>query len=476
MSYVYSDAEMLLAAKLAYMDIPAGTNINEWLEAYESTHAADASGTSASSGMLDDIRQIREIVANNNIQGFENWRVIDVKDRNAQTGFYASLYDTGSGDALIGFRGSEAIDKDNNLITDWIGSDLGLLDSMITPQQADATDYMRYIYEKYGDKYDSYSTAGHSLGGNLAQHAMYTAPEGMRDQMDHAINFDGPGYSNEYILLHSRDIKECDGKVSHYEWSVVGSLLLQPEGTDDRVIKAQNDPNATGSLDGIDAGEAARHDIKNMYEYLEDGHVVDGERGNLQEMGHSMSVTVEKYGFEAFWLNFIFGRGYNYIEPETKAVLFVVATPIIHMFAPVLEGIHAVHMLVYDAHAVIKDIERAVENLKDVIGGFINDMKRKYLMPQVSGEFEFDPNAFTSVNSHYLHFSAKLEDIIDSVENLELGMAINAHSSRLVQAAIFGTKCALEIDDGNVKRINNKLSEIFSIYNDAETKVVVQFE
>ena len=128
--------------------------------------------------------------------------------------------ETGQNKAVVGFRGSESINKFQK-VTDWTIADFGLLDSTITGQQKDATEYMRYLYANYPGY--EYTTAGHSLGGNLAQHALLTAPDGMI--VAHGYSYDGPGNSAEYNTLYADQINKNGWKLTHYQWSLIGGLL-----------------------------------------------------------------------------------------------------------------------------------------------------------------------------------------------------------------------------------------------------------
>lgn len=153
------------------------------------------------------------------------WSIVDVRDENNTTGMVACLIETGDKDAIIGFRGSESNDA-STVLTDWVISDLGLLNAYETVEQQSAENYMRYIDEKYGNKYSNFATTGHSLGGNLAFHAALTAPENIRNKISQAYSMDGPGYSDEYINLHSKEINSMKpGVMQHRGWSLVGSLL-----------------------------------------------------------------------------------------------------------------------------------------------------------------------------------------------------------------------------------------------------------
>ena len=171
---------------------------------------------------------------------YSNWKIVDVCDKNMENGFYAVTIETDANSAVVGFRGSESIDL-KHFLDDWILADVGLFNSTTMQQQASATEYMQYIYENFN--YLDYVTSGHSLGGNLASHALLTAPEGMN--IVKGYSFDGPGNSDEYLTLYEDEINERGSKINHYQWSLIGGLLNQ--------ISTENYKYIDTTVDGFDA-------------------------------------------------------------------------------------------------------------------------------------------------------------------------------------------------------------------------------
>lgn len=277
MSSGHTDAQLLLMTQIAYLNIEPGPgghpqNIKDWMDDYYKT--LKNSGSDADKKQVETINNIRNMLASEEYSdlGFESWSVVDSCDHNGGkgSGMYSMLIDTGDGDAVIAFRGSESYDVEQN-IKDWAAADLGLLNSPLTRQQADAQEYTKRIMEKYGDRYGQFETTGHSLGGNLAEHAALTVPAEYRDKIRRGVNFDGPGFSDEYIMTHAADIAAMSGKVDHYAWSAIGALLLTIPGASYLVIDA----------DTPEEGLIYRHDTKNVR--LKDGNVVEGERDPLAE-------------------------------------------------------------------------------------------------------------------------------------------------------------------------------------------------
>ena len=166
----YSDKDMRAATQVAYMNFDAADvklhpdwTIKEHFE--HNQRLADE-------WRSDDPALYKEITEGN----YQNWKLIDYRDKNAADGFVGCCIDTGGGNAIVGFRGSESYDTEQ-VINDWVLADGGLMNSTETSQQHSAQEYIKYINDKYGNDYDSFSLTGHSLGGNLAEHAAITAPD-----------------------------------------------------------------------------------------------------------------------------------------------------------------------------------------------------------------------------------------------------------------------------------------------------------
>ena len=180
---------------------------------------------------IGSLEEIRAQTALNRYDEMKNgqicagWEIVDIRDENNTTGMVACLIETGDENALVAFRGSES-DTASNKLMDWVITNFGLLNAYETVQQKSAENYMNYIAQKYGDQYQNFATSGHSLGGNLSFHAALTAPSELRDKISQAYSMDGPGYSNEYIVLHAEEILSMPPDVmQHIGWSLVGDIL-----------------------------------------------------------------------------------------------------------------------------------------------------------------------------------------------------------------------------------------------------------
>ena len=211
---------------------------------------------------------------------YKMWRVVNYRNRNRRTGFVACCIDTGGGDAIIAFRGSESFDS-RQILNDWILSDAALINSTQTPQQRESERYVRYINDKFGGKFNSFSLTGHSLGGNLAEHAAITAPDDFYMKIDRVLNLDGPGYSDEYIEAHKSDIKRKAGKIDQYQYSWVGAILNPLPGTNYRNMRA------SGA-----GGQVMKHDTKYII-YDDSGNMVKSAPDKLSVYTRGFTNAVD---------------------------------------------------------------------------------------------------------------------------------------------------------------------------------------
>ncbi len=165
------------------------------------------------------------------------WEVVKTFDRNneGQSGFYGVVLKDGD-DLIVSFRGSESPDALQNIHQDWVNADIALLEGQLTDQQEDVNRFIDQLNkEGYFDQYDNISFAGHSLGGNLAEHAtFYAAKIGVADSIDRTISYDGPGFAQEYLDANRQYIDLATGTVQmdHIEQSLVGALLQRVDGID----------------------------------------------------------------------------------------------------------------------------------------------------------------------------------------------------------------------------------------------------
>ena len=281
MSRRHDDKEMIIASQIAYLDfdneaVSTGKyTIGELLDT--------VTDEEKKKNFQDLIRDYPEV---------NSWKIRDIRNNQQSSGMYACLIETEDNEAIIAFRGSES-DTPGNVIRDWGLSDFGLVNNTLTPQQLTAQMYMRDIYERYGDEYSSFDVTGHSLGGNLAEHATITALDGMRGKIRRCVNLDGPGFSTEYIAAHASDINKIRDNIDHYQWSVVGSLLIPIPGSNYQTVVAETPENKESELGNM----LWRHDTKNVK--YDNGNFISGKRDWL---AIALSAVAFNIDLSIFWV------------------------------------------------------------------------------------------------------------------------------------------------------------------------------
>ena len=199
------------------------------------------------------------------------WTISAVYDTNIDTGFYACVIETSPGNAVLAFRGSEDYHDLGNLKHDWLDADLGLLNNTQTLQHSEVEKFLADNNDLI-NSYDNILLTGHSLGGNLADYATLVSHKyGFNDRIDQCINFDGPGFSNEFIENHIVDINRMNGVMTHYKWSLVGNMLFPIPGAKQLVCELTDD---------ADVHIVTRHDTKYL-KYDANGNVIPGNKDIL---------------------------------------------------------------------------------------------------------------------------------------------------------------------------------------------------
>lgn len=281
----YRDIQMIIASQIAYIDFDRDAVDSGQ---YTVRELLDMELEAAEGDRKDTIQKLLDRINENPVsQECGNWKIRDIRDNQSSSGMYACLLDSGDGDALVAFRGSESESWDD-IQKDWIQSDIGLANSILTPQQATAQKYMEDIYRKYGGQYDNFGLTGHSLGGNLAEHAAITAPDGMRNKISQCVNLDGPGFSKQYLIAHANDIGKSKGIITHYQWSWCGGLLNRVPGSDFRTIEADT-PKGKGLLESM----LWRHDTYNVVKFDENGNAVYGKKDWFASLADPLSEALD---------------------------------------------------------------------------------------------------------------------------------------------------------------------------------------
>ena len=296
MSRSYTDAEMQIASQMAYWDIPAGMTLRDYIN----THSGDS-----------DVQRVVTIINDNHLDGNDysclDWSVKAVGNDQSRSGMYGCMIDDGYGGALFSFRGSEG---DGQFVKDWIAGDFGMLNNTDTWQQEMGREFVRRMYEQYGDEYDGFAFTGHSLGGNLAIDAAINAPAGMRDKITSVVGLDSPGFPKEYWDKYRQQIEEMKGRIKHYQWSIVGSIFETPCSVDRTV-------NTKGWYPDI-PGVGDQHSILNMD--TTNGSVSDrsGGRTDFENNINKISNHADEPGMDLIAAGIAAGAAYVSHKTEEK--------------------------------------------------------------------------------------------------------------------------------------------------------------
>lgn len=447
----YTDAEMMMATQIAYLDFDGygadtqtnvGDLVDTILQTYgtydreKGTYVMKNGVSGKAEAQFKTAQNICKLAEQNHVNSWENWNIVNSCDKNEDSGFYACLIDTGNGDAVIGFRGSESYNAEQT-VKDWVVADVGRLNNPLTQQQKDATEYMEYLYKNYGDKYDSYHCTGHSLGGSLATHATITAPEGMQDKIEDTISFDGPGFSDEYLLKHAEQIEKVKNKLTHYEWSWVGSLLFQPTGINNKVIKAHDDQNVSWYKKAF-----FRHATENV-EFDENGNVMDGERGTLQLILMPSSKMLEILLSEN-WISVIFAP---YMAFELLSYLLSISDQILGKF------------------------EEVVEKIKEKI----HDLYNTYMSLVVSGEYEIHSSEMCAMTEELETVQGRLNGIANEIDEIRKSLPYDSIGAGYYKSHLRYISNAITIEGKNAKKLSKVADKAVTKYNKGDQQVAAVF-
>lgn len=234
-----------------------------------------------------------------------DWKIFEPVNDNIKdgTGLYACILDIGS-ERILACRGSEGagnfLTNDisrRNIDQDWIEADFMLLNSVQTKQEEALRKYMTDNADLLSEK--PWTATGHSLGGALADHAAVVSAEENIGNFSGAVNFDGPGHSQEYIKKHSAALKRASWKMTHKKASIVGNLLFDFPGAKQEYIKTSNESrfvDKDGSPLSTIAGKKAlflKHDTQ-YWVLDEDGSTIAGERLTAEWAIEKLSKIIER--------------------------------------------------------------------------------------------------------------------------------------------------------------------------------------
>ncbi len=221
----YTDAESMTFSRIAYQDLNDGYQM-----ALRSGKYPDGK-VPLSALPPSDIAKLKSECGLTDSQ-INSWKLADVHDTNAKNGFYGCVVDTGDGRAAVAFRGSEDMLVGNSGADDWADADFKLLNQTQTRQQAEVDRFLAKNKDMLS-QYDSISTTGHSLGGNLAEYAAIVSDKyGLDKKISQCTSLDGPGFNKEFLAEHKEQIEKMRDRMTHYKWSLVGNCLEDPSGKD----------------------------------------------------------------------------------------------------------------------------------------------------------------------------------------------------------------------------------------------------
>ena len=80
---------------------------------------------------------------------YAQWEIVEVKDDNANSGFYGCMIDCGEGQSIFGFRGSES-DTTHQLRQDWINADIALFNNIFTGTAESSTELVKDMNKNMG--------------------------------------------------------------------------------------------------------------------------------------------------------------------------------------------------------------------------------------------------------------------------------------------------------------------------------------
>lgn len=283
----YTDQEMRNFTQIAYADLTKG---------YEKLCAENPGVTSFSIESLKKASleagvpksKLKQLDCLTDSQ-LKEWKISGIHDTNSKNGFYGCIIETGPGEAAVGFRGSESMGSLDNVVNDWVGADVGLVNSTCTNQQAEVERFLAK-YQNQLNGYDSLAMSGHSLGGNLAEYATIVSNKyGLNDNIKQCMSMDGPGFSDEFIAKYRKEIEAMSSVMKHPRWSFVGTMLNDLPGVDYEYVKVSNDANTE---DNEDYTAITRHSTKYL-EYDESGNLIVSEQDGLSKVTSIISEGMD---------------------------------------------------------------------------------------------------------------------------------------------------------------------------------------
>ena len=227
---MYTDQELLWATQIAYCNVEErdiGCTLQEIFTRHGDSFYYDQEILKETNGdkgiMAKEAKQfIADVAAGKICQG---WKLVSIGDDQGKSGMFALTIETGENEAIVAFRGSESVNVDQT-IKDWGWADFCSINAQATVQEEMAYQYLAEVGSEFA--YENLTLTGHSLGGNLSHVAAVYAYENDQElysRIRQSVSFDGPGHPQEYIQEHQKAIDAVQDKLTHYQWSFVGTIL-----------------------------------------------------------------------------------------------------------------------------------------------------------------------------------------------------------------------------------------------------------
>lgn len=395
----YTDFELVVATQIAYLDFDR-SDISEnpdWTVRDHLIHNADLA-----EAMKKGNPAAYDAVMNGSCQ---DWKIVhNVTNEDSGNGFAACLIETSSDKAIVGFRGSEALLQNDNLVKDWVEADIGLLNSTQTDQQRSAEGFIDYINKNYN--YDSYELTGHSLGGNLAEHALITAPDDFAAKVDHVLSVDGPGFSDEYIKKNEERIAERSYKIDQYQCSLVGAMLNPLPGSNYQHMESKS------------LLKVLKHSTKNMT-FDENGMMVlTDDVDGLSKLFYGLSNIADDI------------TSATGIGGFMQFMLIVAILP-----AP-----------------AIGFLEAAIATIMEAFG---KDAKEKYNSSEGKTEFKVETNALASSIECFSNVVTSLASYSDEIESINKEISVF-----IKMASLFTLSYKLRKSEANLEKLSKKTETV----------------
>lgn len=441
-----TDIQNIAFTQIAYMDLA------ERFEFY------DGSGQSIVplSDILypSEIRKLKRIgITEDEIN---SWKLAAVHDTNSDNGFYACVVETGEGAATVTFRGSESLLNLENLVPDWIDTDLKLLNHTLTTQEAETDRFMEQNKDLLGD-YENLSVTGHSLGGHLAEYFTIVSDQyGLDDNIEECNSLDGPNFSMAFINEHEAQIGKMGSKMKHCQWSFVGGLLHKLPIDEDhyKVLKVKESDNLLYFL--------TRHSTENID--CEGGHFNETmDAGFFAKHIDRRSVTLDSD---------LYFRKLNILRLEDLGLLISILSPLFFGYLLIVSSKYAIGAI--DSSIIDYKVNKELSSNPDfyidteafdTIAGKCLSIEKKLqiikkeldkLQDKIHSDYDLDYGVYDSVDFFPDEIKSVLRNLIQWLNS--------------IIAKIEAVLCDVSYAKVNVEECNNTLSSVRQYLEETSTE------